>query len=297
MRRSLLLTSLLVMLGVSTPAAAVNDDPYWNAKPLAYWLTALKSENPLDRIEAAHVIAEIAVAHGPASVASAVPQLVASLSDADPAALEASVEAIEHLGSTARSASPRLLALLDQPSSSLRRRAALALSRVDPGASAVVSACSGLLRDDADVAVRQAAAVVLVSGKEAARPAMPVLTVALADPDPLVRVYASAALARAGDVRSAIPVLFGGLDDGDPAVRAEAAGLIAEVIPTEGQAVPLLTQALSDPDPAVRIAAADGLGSIGRPAKPAIQVLWKLIRDPNEAVRECALRAIRLIRE
>src|SRR5215212_8991545 len=61
--------------------AGPGSEPYWNSKPLSYWVTALSGHDTVGRVLAATSLAEMAIAHGGAPLASAVPQLVPNLGD------------------------------------------------------------------------------------------------------------------------------------------------------------------------------------------------------------------------
>jgi HEAT repeat protein len=179
----------------------------------------------------------------------------------------------------------------------VRRAAGVALARVRPGSSDLVTSSARVLAGDQEATVREVAAAALVEAGPAASPGLSAAKEALDDHDPMVRVFSAAIVAKVGDRGSAMPILLGGLSNVDPAVRAESAGLLADAAPADTAAVPALISTLRDPDRQVRLAAVDALATIGRPAKSALDPLWHLIRDPDEDVRDRALRAIRLIKE
>ena len=90
----------------------------------------------------------------------------------------------------------------------VRRRAALALGRIDPTAEDVITGAARTLRDDQDMPVRVSAAVLLMaSGRSAARVSN-VLTAALTDDSHAVRLYSAAALVKTPDGHSAFPRLL-----------------------------------------------------------------------------------------
>ena len=68
------------VLALSAPAGA-GQEPFWDSKPLSYWLTALSGEDPHGRVRAASSLAQMAIAHGGSAVASAVPGLLPNLAD------------------------------------------------------------------------------------------------------------------------------------------------------------------------------------------------------------------------
>jgi HEAT repeat protein len=298
MRRAVRLASYVAVFAWLVPPAHAADEPFWNSRPLTYWLDQLRVGDASARTEAARSVAEIALAHGSRTVAAAVPLLMPCLDATDAPLRAAAADALAPMGAVANHAGPRLLDLFERdPDPDVRRAAGVAVARVVPASDALVSVASRVLRDDGVAGVRQAAAAALVEADVAARPALSSAEHGLADGDALVRVYAAAVVARVGNHASAVPVLLEGLKADDPAVRAESAGLIADRAPGDQAAVPTLIAALRDPERQVRVAAADALAVIGPPARAAVEPLWHLIRDPDEDVRESALKAIRLIKE
>ena len=178
----------------------------------------------------------------------------------------------------------------------MRRRAALALGRIDPTSEDVITGAARTLQQDGDVAVRVSAAVLLMASGRVAGRVTGVLTAALADESHAVQLYSAAALVKTGTGQSAFARLLDGLKEDDPALRVEAVTLLADLGKGRDEAMPALVRALGDPDAEVRGAAADALGGIGRPARPALPALWPLLRDPDEGVRDRVSRAVRAIR-
>jgi HEAT repeat protein len=298
MRVVTVLARCLVVGILSVPAIDAADEPFWNSRPLGYWLNQLRIGDAAARTQAARGVGEIASAHGGAVVAAAIPLLVPCLDSPEAPLRAAAADALGPIGTAADGAGPRLLTLFEQdPDPSVRRAAGVALARVRPGSSDLISSSARVLARDQEAAVREVAAAALVEVGPAASPGLSAAQGALDDHDPMVRVFSAAIVARVGDRVSAMPVLLGGLSNGDAAVRAESAGLLADAAPSDLAAVPALINALRDPDRQVRLAAVDALATIGRPARPALDPLWHLIRDPDEDVRDRALRAIRLIKE
>ena len=286
------------LLAPAVTASAGDDEPYWNSKPLSYWIARLGAADPGGRTQAAQSVAEIAIAHGGSAAAPAVAELMPNLRDSQSAVRESAAHALEQIGSpAAKPAVPALLELLRSDDvSDVRRRAALALGRIDPASAQVVSDAAQALRDERDSSVRVSAAVLLVSSGAAARAVAPTLESALADDDHGVRLYAAAALAQSGQLTTALPVLLGGLDEEDAALRSEAAGLLAGVAPGQDAVVPALVRTLRDHSPDVRGAAVEALGQVGKPALPALPAIWALIRDPDETVRARVLVAVKHIK-
>jgi HEAT repeat protein len=279
-------------------SAGAADEPFWNSRPLGYWLNQLRVGDSAARTQAARGVGEIAAEHGSASVAAAVPLLVPCLEASDAPLRAAAADALAPIGEVAGSAGPRLLMLFERdPDAIVRRAAGVAAGRIQPGSSTLISVAARVLLHDEEPRVREVAAATLVESGKASASALPAARQGLHDRDLMVRVYSAAVVARLDGSDAAVPVLLDGLRAADDAVRAESAGLLADAAPADQRVLPALTMALDDDDRLVRMAAVDGLGSLGRAARPAIDRLWRMIRDPDEDVREHALKALRLIKE
>ncbi len=287
------LTGLLAASG-----AARADEPFWNSRPLGYWLNQLRVGTEAERVQAAHGVGEMAVMNGAGSVVAALPLLVPCLDASEAPLRAAAAEAIAPMGPRADSAVARLLSLFEHdPVPSVRRSAGLAASRVGPGSPALVNVAVRVLGADGDTSVREVAAATLVEAGSAAASALPIARSGLDDTSPIVRVYAAAIVARVGDPAAAMPVLLDGLKAHDAMVRAESAGLLGDTARLDNRSIPALIGALGDEERIVRLAAADALGVIGHAARAAIDPLWRLIHDPDDEVREHALGALRRIKE
>jgi HEAT repeat protein len=287
----------LVLLHARPVPAGPPQEPYWNSRPLSFWLAALSLQEPARRIEAAQSVAEIAITHGGSVAAPAVPALVGNLGAAEADVRRSAAHALEQIGPAARPAVPALVRMFAaDPVSEGRRGAGLALGRIEPATSGVVEQAARSLRD-ADAGVRVSAAVLLMASAQASAPVRPALDAALEDPDPSVRLYAAAAIGRAGSPELAAPRLLAGLNAADAAMRAESAGLLPELARGRPEVVDALARALTDPESQVRLAAADALGQIGGAARPALPALWSRLRDPDEAVRDSVVKAALIIRD
>jgi HEAT repeat protein len=285
----------LALLGAGRARA---DEPYWNSKPLSYWVGLLQYGQPAERARAARGLTELAAARGADTIAPALPHFIAAFEADLPDLRGAAATGVGQFGATAGVAVPGLTRLVtSDPDPHVRAQAARSLGQIAPSADGVIETCAVVLGRDQSASVRQAAAAVLLQAGAAAEKGRPALVGALSDGDATVRLFAAGAVGQFGDAGTALPVLLEGLRHSDPAVRTEAAGLLSTVPSAHAEVVPALIDALGDPEATVRLAAAESLGFIGEPSRPAIQPLWRLIRDPDEGVRETALRAIKRIRE
>jgi HEAT repeat protein len=292
----------IVALSMLASSALAGDgqEPYWESKPLSYWVRALSAQDSDGRVLAASSLAEIAIAHGGHAVASAVPVLVPNLTDPEADVRESAAHALEQIGApAARPAVPTLLRLLNSDATAqVRSRAALALGRIDPTSDDVITGAARTLRDDLDIPVRVSAAVLLMASGRSAERVSDVLTAALTDDSHAVRLYSAAALVQTPNGQSAFARLVEAVHDEDAALRAEAVGLLLEAgRGREEEVMRALVSVLVDRDAEVRGAAVDALGALGKTARPVLPALVPLLRDVDEAVRDRTVRAVRAIRQ
>ena len=148
-----------------------------------------------------------------------------------------------------------------------------------------------------DENVREAAAWSLTQWGKAASPAVPALTRALGDGDPVVRGLSAVALRDAGRAASApaLDTLISHLADPDENVRMMTAQAISTQGPEAKRAMPELMKAcqVDGQHPHVLRSLADALGLIGPDAKDALPVLRDLTKIPR--VRWAAELAIKRI--
>jgi hypothetical protein len=148
-----------------------------------------------------------------------------------------------------------------------------------------------------DDGVREAAAWSLTQWTRAAAPAVPALTRAMGDADPVVRGLVAVALRDVGRTASApaLDTLIGHLTDSDENVRMMTAQAIATQGPAAKRAMPELIKAcrVEGQHPHVLRSLADALGLIGPEAKEALPALRDLAKIPR--VRWAAELAIKRI--
>ena len=163
MRVVTVLARCLVVGILSVPAIGAADEPFWNSRPLGYWLNQLRVGDAAARTQAARGVGEIAAAHGGKVVAAAIPLLVPCLDSPEAPLRAAAADALGPIGTAADGAGPRLLTLFEaDPDPSVRRAAGVALARVRPGSSDLISSSARVLARDQEAAVREVAAAALV---------------------------------------------------------------------------------------------------------------------------------------
>src|SRR6188508_717045 len=127
-----------MLLPASSASAA--DEPFWNSRPLGYWLNQLRVGDAAAQMQAARGVGEIAAAHGAAVVTAAIPLLVPCLDSPDAPLRAAAADALGPIGTAAGGAGPRLVTLFEKdPDPTVRRAAGVALARVTPGSSDLIS--------------------------------------------------------------------------------------------------------------------------------------------------------------
>lgn len=233
--------------------------------------------------------------------ATAVPDLIAFLDDADLRVRWYAAEALGTLGPDARQAVPHLIGLLHSQAVAtaagvnlgvpkvempLRLIAANALGRIGPEARAAIPALIATLSDP-DSRVRGAAVGALGQlGPEAATAAPELARLAARGPVGQVAQSAAWTLARIGP--AAHPAIQKAFHDPDPATRERAVSRITSggILPL----VPLVARCLDDPVADVRRAAVTALlSAAGRPEiLVAVPRLVVALADDDEEVRDAA---------
>ena len=173
--------------------SAIADEPFWNQRPLGYWLNQLRVGDASARTQAARGVMEMATAHGSASVAAAVPLLVPCLDAPDAPLREAAADALGPIGAVADPAGPLLLDGLSGTEGAVRAESAGLLADTAPADARVLPALIASLRDE-DRRVRLAAADALgTMGPRAISAAEPLWRM-IHDPDEDVRDHALKAI-------------------------------------------------------------------------------------------------------
>lgn len=175
----------------------------------------------------------------------------------------------------------------------VRMSAAFALTSAGVRGEGAVPGLHDALHDTAHATVRWQAAMILGSlGPSAGQTSVPVLTEALADPDPQVRAAAAEALGHIGQLSEpALSKLYILLRDTDADVRRKAVEALPN-ISRDTSMIGLLIGALSDSAPEVRRSAVTALGALGTPTDRVIDALAHALTDSWAAVRAAAALAL-----
>lgn len=189
-----------------------------------------------------------------------------------------------------------LVALLSDPSTSVRIEAANGLGQFGAAGVAVPEASEAIvaLAADADPVARANAAFALGHLGLDAETVVPVLGKLVGDGDASVREFAFVSLAQAGsEVERILPELIACLSHLRPDVRIAAAKTIAQAGAAAGPAVAALARRLDDPSLEARMWAAFALRSIGAAASAAVPGLARALReDPEPGMRIESARAL-----
>jgi HEAT repeat protein len=191
---------------------------------------------------------------GPAA-ATAAPALHDLLGDEDPGIRLTAAEALARVDPSrgAEAAAVYARALRDEVKPGPRWRLLSRLEELGPTAATALPELTAALRGE-NVQERRRAASAL--GEVGEKRAAEVLSTALGDPDPWVRITAAKGLLRTGWRREALAGLARELDRDDDHVREVAATALGEVGPGAAFALPRLRARLRDPSPSCRVAAA-----------------------------------------
>lgn len=228
----------------------------------------LQSEQPIERIKAAHALGET-------RNADAVAPLVKCLNDANAGVQMVAGTALVRIGPPA--VQP-LIQCLSSPNKDCRRTAARALG--DIGDKSAVEPLAALL-DDKDPTVKSAATFALekLNAKPAA--SQPAKT------PPRTIPFASRPKSFGADDTKDVATLIQRLQDPNQFTRSRAAKTLGEL--KAAKAVEPLARALADREFGVRAAAKDALAKIGL---PAVTVLITSVSHPQKEVRIAAAESL-----
>ena len=249
------------LLGLAYTGEEPENEPIVSSRPLSAWIADLQSERPMVRRQAAETLGESGSSF-PKSP-NIVQPLIRCLGDSEEFVRPAVVQSLGKIALWNREAQPPLYdAIKDQSNPLVRAKAAAAL---------------GGIRAESSVTV-------------------PVLTLALKDPEAIVRLEAASSLGLIRAERStSVPALVSALQDVDPLVQAKAVNSLSRFGSEAKDAVEPLINLLHAPDREVRRGAAYALGAIGPMAKVAMPALRKSLNDEDKIVCDAASEALRRI--
>ena len=227
--------------------------------------------------------------------------LVEHLIAKDPKIRLSAQDELKHLDSQARGklVSPVAQGLYDSDSK-VREYAGFALFQI--GVAAVPALMQAL--EKGELATRQVAlgAVIDIGRYDWLNPAttdqvIPILSKALKDSEPDIRLAAATALGDMGSrdrspAKAAIPDLIQLLDDAVVPVRLGAALALAKLEPRTRKAIPVLTEGLRNENPFVRSGSAWAIGLMGQDANEAVPSLLLLLKDADDNVQLSAAQAL-----
>jgi len=236
--------------------------------------------------EAATALAQI----GP----SALPALIRALQAQSPKARQAAADVLGKMGPDALQAMPPLKPLLLDPDKQVRFSAAYSLVALGtPG----LPANRGFALPQ-DPRARSAALRLRLTHDSSIQPYLEPLVDMAQAPTAGTRIQALEIL---GALRLASPdamtMITNALTDKDPQVRLAACKVIAQLSPRSSPGVPALTAWLKDPSPDIRQWSAQRLGELGPAAVQAIPDLQNLQSDKDSNVRIAGRGALMRIGE
>jgi HEAT repeat protein len=204
------------------------------------------------------------------------------------------LQTISQMGPAAKAVASQLVAKLSQPGPLPVRELCVALAFLEADPAVAGPALQTIARDDRSPA-RPAAIFAL--GKIGDKSALKLITNAVEDDDPIVRLASAWALLQLDPknpdyVTIAVPRLAVGLERPDPRVRKLAAETLASLGPAAAASVPALTKRIGeDEDPVVRINCALAIGQMGEASRTAVPALVKLL-ESEPAGRRAVLFAL-----
>jgi HEAT repeat protein len=226
------------------------------------------------------------------------PALVKRLDDKEPGIRVAAIEALGNLGPEAATATPDLLAVMnDRDEDVLVREYAInAAARVAPGSQELDALLVEAVADtNARISEAAVAALVRIRSGADNTAAVAASMADLQSADTAHRLAAVERLAMLGPyAKDAVPALAAIVETeaNDPALRAAAARALGMVGPAAEPALPALNAALHGTDPAVNDAALVAIQRIGPPSN-TIPALMAALKDSDLGVRGSAAVSIR----
>jgi len=205
--------------------------------------------------------------------------------------------ALGRFGSKAKAAVPALTEALQDESSFVRSRVALALWQIDKHPDAIPALIESL-RDPNSAGHRSSAAFALADIGVEAKAAVPALLEALKDnpwtaaENSAFHIAAAKALWQIDRHPAAVPALVECLKEREGGRRMEAAEILRIIGVAAKAAVPALIEALNDEKQFVGRSAAEALGAIGAQAAAAVPALLEALKDKKDRGRVHAAEAL-----
>ncbi len=244
-----------------------------------------RQAGPLDAIAVRTSAARALTLLGPQAQA-AVPALAQALHDADMTVRWNAAQALGHLG---KAGVPELAAVLTDKDAHVRYCAVSGLGCANQEAAPLAAPPLFKALTDKDGTVSSWASDGLA---KLGTNAVPFLTNAIANPEPLIRQRAAKVL---GSIRYrplVVPPLVNLLHDSQPACRTVAAQTLARLGLPDHAMTRAYLEALKDPEAPVRLGAVQGLAQARAQAALIVPGLTACLGDESPAVREAAARAL-----
>jgi HEAT repeat protein len=184
-----------------------------------------------------------------------------------------------------------LAGALNDPSESIRNRAALSLFELEEAATPAVPALQEALHDS-DPYVRINSAATLFNLNVNRPETISAVEELLSSPQPRVQISAVRFLQGNVPFTKLLPVLRSAVKDPDPEIRADASKEFSQVEELPAEALPVLTDLLKDQNATVRENAASALRKFKTKGTAALPALLRSLKDPNRDVRSHAVNAI-----
>ena len=198
-----------------------------------------------------------------------------------------------------------LLADLKSNESVKKRKAIKQIAEMGSSAQSAVPTLIVILERERDVLVRRGAAEAL--GTIAGDPKLTIAALAKSLKDSDVEVIAAASMSLSKYGSKAVPTLQKALSDSDNQVRRYAAEAIAKIGPDAKDAVPALIKAYQSEGPvnmrrgnnAVKASYVEALGAIGPDAKEVVPIFEAFLneRNPDRDLRRLVTEALRKIKK
>jgi HEAT repeat protein len=220
----------------------------------------------------------------------------ADLGAKDPLVREEAIEVLIKIGAAARTSVPRLAELYDaDPSPAVRRRAAVALWRLDGRAKPARDLLTAELKAPVPTARLKAVALLREMGV-VGRELTPTVLESVQDPDGVVNSYAASLLNQMGE--DAVPAVVAALPKASPAKRQTLVSFLQLLGPKSAPAVAALRELLKDRDAHLRLAAVRALWPGGATGNDVLGELQNLLKSRDAAVKaEATVAALVLPRK